>query len=126
LDAELAGLGLTRRDTALMGFSQGAMTALFAGLRQPGGCAAVLAYAGALLAPHSLAAELRARPPVLLVHGEADEVVPVEASRQAESALRAAGIEVEAAYRPGLGHGLDEAGISLGALTLQKALAAAA
>ena len=123
LEEELGRLDLTRQDAALMGFSQGAMTALFAGLRQPGGCAAVLAYAGALLAPESLVAELRARPPVLLVHGEADEVVPAAASRLAEAALRGAGLAVESLYRPGLEHGLDEEGINLGALTLQRAFA---
>jgi len=123
LAAELARLGLTPADMALMGFSQGAMTALFTGLRLDPPCAAILAYAGALLAPERLAVEIASRPPVLLVHGEEDEVVPAAASRLAESALRAAGVPVEAAYRPGLGHGLDDAGITLGALCLQRALA---
>jgi phospholipase/carboxylesterase len=100
------------------------MTALFAGLRQPGGFAAVLAYAGAWLGTEPLPATAQAPPSVLLVHGEADEVVPPAASRLAEQVLTEAGIEVEAAYRPGLGHGIDEVGISLGALTLQRAFAA--
>ncbi|MGG5887917.1 alpha/beta hydrolase [Falsiroseomonas sp. HC035] len=124
LDQAVASLGLSRADVVLMGFSQGAMTALHAGLSQPGGCAAVLAYAGALLGPETLAAGKQASPPVLLVHGEADEVVPAAASRRAEQVLAAAGIDVEAVYRPGLGHGIDEVGISLGALTLQRVLAA--
>jgi len=123
LAEELARLRLAPADMALMGFSQGAMTALFTGLRLDPPCAAILAYAGALLAPERLAVEIASRPPVLLVHGDADEVVPAAASRQAESALRAAGVPVEAAYRPGLGHGLDDAGITLGALSLQRALA---
>jgi phospholipase/carboxylesterase len=59
---------------------------------------------------------------VLLVHGEADDVVPAEASRAADSALRSMGIEVEADFRPGLAHGIDEAGIALGALALQRRL----
>jgi phospholipase/carboxylesterase len=109
-------------DVALMGFSQGAMTALFTGLRRDPGPAAILAYAGALLAPEALAAEIRCRPPVLLVHGEADPTVPVEASRRAEALLRQAGVPVEAAYPPRLEHGIDEVGISLGALTLQRVL----
>jgi len=121
--AELAALGLAQADLVLMGFSQGAMAALFTGLRLTPGCAGILAYAGALPGAASLAAQIASRPPVLLVHGEADEVVPVAASRQAESVLRGLGVAVEAAYRPGLGHGLDEAGISLGALSLQRMLA---
>jgi phospholipase/carboxylesterase len=124
LDAEAARLGLGAGDAALMGFSQGAMTALFAGLRHDPPPAAILAYSGRLLAPP--AAERRAWPPVLLVHGEADEIVPVSGSREAEAALRAAGVPVEAAYRPGLGHGLDDAGIALGGLMLQRHLGAAA
>jgi phospholipase/carboxylesterase len=126
LAAELATLGLTQADLVLMGFSQGAMTALFAGLRLAPGCAGILAYAGALPGQGSLAAEIAANPPVLLVHGEADDVVPAAASRQTESVLRGLGVPVEATYRPGLGHGLDEAGISLGALSLQRMLSGAA
>jgi phospholipase/carboxylesterase len=122
LAAETARFGLSMGEVALMGFSQGAMTALHAGLRLDPAPAAILAYAGRLVAPETLAAELRGHPPVLIVHGEDDDVVPVEASREAESALRAAGVTVEAIYRPGLAHGLDEAGIALGALTLQRAL----
>ncbi|PWS35546.1 phospholipase [Falsiroseomonas bella] len=122
LDAETARLGLSAGDVALMGFSQGAMTALFTGLRRDPPPAAILAYSGRLLGAEGLAA----RPPVLLVHGEADEVVPVSGSRDAEAALRAAGVPVEAAYRPGLGHGLDDAGIALGGLMLQQHLGAAA
>jgi phospholipase/carboxylesterase len=104
-----------------MGFSQGAMTALFTGLRRATPPAALLAYSGALLAPEALTAEIVSRPPVLLVHGEADEVVPVQASRNAEAALRAAGVPVQALYRPGLGHGIDEAGLAAGAALLAKA-----
>jgi phospholipase/carboxylesterase len=125
LEVETARLGLAPGDVALMGFSQGAMTALFTGLRRDPPPAAILAYAGRLLGPEVLPAELRARPPVLLVHGEADEVVPPEASRAAESALRAAGVPVEAAYRPALAHGIDDAGIALGGLALQRHLGAA-
>jgi phospholipase/carboxylesterase len=125
LEAEMARHGLAPGDVALMGFSQGAMTALFAGLRRAPPPAAILAYSGRLVGADVLAAEIAGRPPVLIVHGEADEVVPVEASRAAEAALRAAGVPVEADYRPGLGHGLDEVGIMLGALALQKHLGGA-
>ncbi len=124
LDAEQARLGLAPGQLALMGFSQGAMTALFCGLRRDPPPAAILGYAGRLLGAEALGAELAARPPVLLVHGEADEVVPAEASRAAEAALRALGVAVAASYRPGLGHALDDAGLSEGALFLQKHLGA--
>ncbi len=123
INAELTRLGLPPEAYALMGFSQGAMTVLFTGLRRPAAPRAILAYSGALLAPEVLAAEMANRAPVLLVHGEADDVVPVFRSRDAEQTLRAAGVPVEATYTRGLGHGLDDAGISLGALFLQRAFA---
>ncbi len=122
IDAELARLGLPGDACALMGFSQGAMMALHAGLRRAAPPRAILAFSGALLAPERLA-ETVARPPVLLVHGEADEVVPPARSRAAEQALRDAGFAVESLYCPGLGHGIDAAGLSLGGLFLQRAFA---
>ena len=124
IDEELTRLSLPATAYALMGFSQGAMTALFTGLRRPVAPRAILAYSGALLAPDALAAELANRAPVLLVHGEADDVVPVLRSRDAEHALRAARVPVEVHYTPGLGHGIDEAGINVGGLFLQRAFAA--
>jgi phospholipase/carboxylesterase len=120
---ECAAAGLPETHVMLMGFSQGAMTALFCGLRRATPPAAILAYSGLLLAPESLGAELRGRPPVLLVHGEVDEVVPVAGSRAAERELRDAGVPVEAVYSPRLGHGIDEAGMVAGGLFLQRAAA---
>lgn len=119
--AELARLSLPMDAFVLMGFSQGAMISLFTGLRAPPPPRAILAFSGALLAPGSLAAELTHRPPVLLVHGEDDDVVPVSRSRDAARTLAASGVPVEALYCPRLGHGIDQAGISAGALFLQRA-----
>jgi phospholipase/carboxylesterase len=123
IDAELQRLGLPADRYALMGFSQGAMTALFTGLRRASAPRAILAFSGALIAPESLASELANHPPVLLVHGEADDVVPAQRSRDAEAALRAANVPVEAVYVPRLGHGIDDTGLAMGALTLQRAFA---
>lgn len=120
---ECAAAGLPESHAVLMGFSQGAMTALFCGLRRAIPPAAILAYSGILLAPATLGAEIRGRPPVLLVHGEADEVVPVAGSRMAERELRDAGVPVESVYPPRLGHGIDDAGLAAGALFLQRAAA---
>lgn len=120
IDAELARLELPPEAYAIMGFSQGAMMALFAGLRRPVGPRAILAFSGALIAPESLAKELANRAPVLLVHGEADDVVLPARSQEAEAALIAADVPVDAHYIPGLGHGIDDTGISHGALALQR------
>jgi len=119
LERELTRHALPPEALALVGFSQGCMLALFAGLRRSRGPAAILGYSGGLFAPETLATEALARPPVLLVHGEADEVVPAARSRAAESALRAAGVPVAALYRPGLGHGIDAEGLAAGLAALR-------
>ncbi len=123
IDAELQRLGLPADGYALMGFSQGAMTVLFTGLRRASAPRAILAFSGALIAPEGLATDLANHAPVLLVHGEADDVVPAQRSRDAEAALRAANVPVEAVYVPRLGHGIDDTGLAMGALTLQRAFA---
>jgi phospholipase/carboxylesterase len=123
IDAELARLALPGDAYALMGFSQGAMTVLFTGLRRRVGPRAILAFSGALIAPETLAAELANRAPVLLVHGEADDLVPVQRSHDAEQVLRAAGVPVEATYVPRLGHGIDDTGLAMGAIALQRGFA---
>jgi phospholipase/carboxylesterase len=125
IDDEITRLGLPPDAYALAGFSQGAMVVLFVGLRRPIGPRAILAYSGALIAPASLGGELANRAPVLLVHGEVDDVVPATRSRDAEAALTVAGVPVESVFVPGLGHGIDETGVSMGALFLQRAFASA-
>ena len=118
IDSELARLALPADAYAMMGFSQGAMMVLYAGLRRATPPRAILAYSGALIAPEQLAAR-RNSAPVLLVHGEADQVVPAYRSRDAAAALRAAGVPVQAIFTPGLGHGIDPAGLQAGTAALR-------
>ena len=106
LDEALAARGLTDRELALVGFSQGTMMALYVALRRPQAVAAVVGYSGALVGAETLAAEIRARPPVLLVHGDADTMVPVAELARAAAALKEAGVPVtvEAAAGPAPQH----------------------
>jgi phospholipase/carboxylesterase len=121
--AEAERLSIPPDRVALMGFSQGAMTVLEAGLRGAvPDAACVLAYSGGMIGGDALADEIVARPAVLLVHGEDDEVVPAAASRAAASAMEAAGVPVRAVFRPGLGHGLDDVGLAAGAQVLHGLL----
>jgi len=122
LDAELARHGLGDDRLALVGFSQGTMMALFVALRRAEPCAAVVGYSGALIGAEVLPDDIASRPPVLLVHGEADEVVPVRALSAAVTALQANGVPVESETRRGLGHGIDERGLALGADFLARNL----
>jgi phospholipase/carboxylesterase len=126
LDHHLSRHGLGDGDLALFGFSQGCMMALHVGLRRAAEPAAILGYSGLLAAPEALAAEVTVRPPVLLVHGDADAIVPHAALAVAETALHDAGVPVEAVSRPGLGHGIDEDGIARADALLARVFGAGA
>jgi phospholipase/carboxylesterase len=123
LDAALRARGLDESKLALVGFSQGTMMALHVGPRRIIAPAAIVGYSGALIAPEALAAELESRPPVLLVHGTADPVVPFAAMGAATQALQALGLKVEAIARPGLPHSIDPEGLTRGGRFLQEKLA---
>jgi phospholipase/carboxylesterase len=125
IDAALAERGLAERDLALLGFSQGTMMALGVGLARARPVAGILGFSGALIGAERLAAELRSRPPVMLIHGEADPVVPFQALALARAALEGAGIPVETIARPGLEHGIDEEGMKAGARFLKSVLGGA-
>jgi phospholipase/carboxylesterase len=126
LDAELQAAGLADDRLALVGFSQGAMMALHVGLRRARAPAAILGFSGVLVGPEHLG-EAKARtpkgepPPVLLVHGTADEVIPFEALFQSSQQLAEAGIPVQWRMAPGLGHGIDGGGLLHGGMFLAKA-----
>lgn len=122
LDEELQRYGLDDRALALLGFSQGTMTALHVGPRRQHQPAAILGFSGALLGDDSLAAETRQRPPVMLIHGDADDVVPVEALFDAVAGLQATEIPVQWIIRPGLPHSIDPEGIAAGARFLREML----
>jgi len=122
LDEQLTARGLTEAQLALIGFSQGTMMALHVGLRRPNPAAAIIGYSGMLVAPELLAGEIKSKPPVLLVHGMADQVLPFAAMAEAEEALKAAGVRVASEGRPGLPHSIDQRGLELGASILHQAL----
>ena len=118
---QLAKYALPPTAYALMGFSQGAMTALFVGLRQADAPRAILAFSGALLEPGTLQAEMKNHAPVLLGHGGADQVVPTSLSRDAEAALREASVPVESVVSPQLEHSIDNLLLDAGGSFLRKA-----
>lgn len=106
LDTELARYRLAADRLVLVGFSQGSMLALHVGLRRSAAPAGIVAYSGLLAGPEHLA-EVTSRPPVLLIHGEIDELIPVQALHLAREALAGRGMRVEWHVRSGLGHGID-------------------
>jgi phospholipase/carboxylesterase len=97
--------------TAIAGFSQGGMMALYSGVRMAAAPGAIISIAGALLAPNQMAQAITAKPPVLLVHGKDDQVVPFQAMDLAKTVLEANGIAVETLACAGVGHGISEEGL---------------
>ena len=128
LDAELKRLSLDDSKLALVGFSQGAMMALHVGLRRPGAPAAILGYSGLLIGPERLS-EATARdargapPPVLLIHGEQDPLIPFDAMFMAAEALAGASIPTQWHLSLGIAHGIDAEGLRQGGLFLGRAFA---
>ena len=119
LDAELARHQLPATALALVGFSQGTMMALHVGLRRAQSPAAIVGYSGLLVLPpdnnvETFAAEIKSRPPVLLVHGDQDDLIPPQALFQATQGLAAIGVPVEWHLSTGVGHGIDGEGLRHG------------
>jgi phospholipase/carboxylesterase len=127
LDAELARHKLAPSALALVGFSQGTMMALHVGLRRAVAPAAIVGYSGLLVlpnnaAPESIAAEIKSRPPVLLVHGDQDDLIPPQAMFAATQALAALEVPVEWHMSEGVGHGIDGEGLRHGGEFLARRL----
>ena len=123
LDAELKRLALPPRALALVGFSQGTMLALAVGLKRHPAPAAIVGYSGALASAEALPANPASAPAVLLVHGDMDEVIPLDAMLIAREQLAQAGLPVEWHVAQGIGHGIDGEGLRLGGDFLKQAFA---
>lgn len=113
LDTRLADEGLTPDRMALVGFSQGAMMSLHVAPRRDAAVAGVVAISGRLLKPELLAREARVKPPVLLVHGDQDQVVPFGDMARAGDALVAAGFQTFGHVMQGTGHGIAPDGLGV-------------
>jgi phospholipase/carboxylesterase len=124
LEAELKRHNLGARALALVGFSQGAMMALGVGLEREPPPAAIVGYSGALATAEALPKDPASAPAILLVHGDMDQVIPVDAMFMAREQLAQAGLAVEWHLAQGVGHGIDAQGLRLGGAFLRQAFAA--
>ena len=111
LDACLAEAGLTDAQLALVGFSQGAMMSLHVVPRRPNAVACVVAISGRLLEPDALAGAANVKPPILLIHGDQDPVVPFDSMAAAGDVLVANGFETYSHVMLGTGHGIANDGL---------------
>jgi phospholipase/carboxylesterase len=123
IDAQLAEHGLTEDRLVLVGFSQGTMMALHVGPRRARQIAGIVAYSGMLADAGAFAREIVTKPPILLVHGAADSVVPAFAFHEAKAALHRLGFEVEDHLAPGVDHTVNETGLLLGGRFVNRVLA---
>jgi phospholipase/carboxylesterase len=121
LDRELERYQLPPERLALVGFSQGTMMALHVGLRRA--VAGIVGFSGALPSPELLKAEARGKPPVLLVHGDQDDVVPVTRMLEAAEAIAHAGLAAQWHISYGVPHSIGPDGLALGGDFLKAALA---
>lgn len=114
LDGILVDEDLLPEQMVLLGFSQGSMMSLHVAPRREDPVAGVIAFSGRLLQPEVLPDEVLSRMPILLVHGDADDVVPVQSLPQAAQALQDAGFtEVFAHIMKGTAHGIAPDGLSV-------------
>ncbi len=114
LDAVMVDEDVLPEQVVLFGFSQGTMMSLHVAPRRPDPVAGIVAFSGRLLAPDLLADEVVSRPPVLLVHGDQDDLVPVQSLPEAAEALQNAGwTDVYAHIMKGTGHGIAPDGLSV-------------
>lgn len=114
LDAMMVDEDVLPEQVVLFGFSQGTMMSLHVAPRREDEFAGVVAFSGRLLSPDLLADETVSRPPILLVHGDQDDVVPVESLPQAAEALQGAGFQdVYAHIMKGTAHGIAQDGLSV-------------
>ena len=120
IDQQLDILGLDDSSLALIGFSQGCMMSLHVSLRRSKACAAVVGFSGALVGENAIDTEITARPPICLLHGDADAVVPYMALSRAVDNLKRNRVGVEYHTRRGLGHGIDPEGLNIAGAFLKK------
>ena len=122
IDARLAEEGMQASQLAVVGFSQGTMMALHVLPRRATPVAGLVAFSGRLLAADRLAAEALSKPPVLLVHGDQDPMVPFADMGAAGRALTAAGFETYGHVMKGTGHGIAPDGLSVALAFLKDRL----
>ncbi len=117
-----AQTGLGPKDTILGGFSQGAMMSLYTGLRLTEQLKGIIAFSGLIISPDKLRDEIASRPPVLLVHGDMDDVVPVLGSEAALPTLIDLGIDAELLISARTGHSIAQDGLEAATAFLKKRL----
>lgn len=119
IDQILEEEGVTPENLVLLGFSQGTMMSLQVAPRRSEPVAGIVGFSGRLLGPELIAEEAVVKPPVMLIHGDADDVVPPSSLPEAANALTQAGFETYVHVSEGTAHGIAPDGLSV-ALAFMK------
>jgi len=120
INQELENHGLQEENLLLVGFSQGTMMSLHVGLRRERKLAGILGYSGLLAGPELIGDEIKSKPPILLVHGDQDEMLPVHHLHDAVDALGREGLNLEWHVSQGAGHTIAQDGLELGMEFVQR------
>lgn len=123
IDREIARYGVDEARVALVGFSQGTMMALHVGLRRARALAGIIGFSGMLTGAGRLKEEAKSKPPILMVHGSEDDMIPVSALFQAGQALAAAEFGAQWHISYGVPHAIGPDGLEMGAAFLTSAFA---
>ncbi len=113
IDQTMRDEGVTAAETILLGFSQGTMMSLDLAPRRADPFAGVIGFSGRLLNPESLKSEVKSRPPILLIHGDQDDMVPPASMPEAANALTLAEFEVYTHISKGTAHGIAQDGLGV-------------
>jgi phospholipase/carboxylesterase len=112
LDEVLSIMGLDDDQLYIIGFSQGTMMALYTMPRRAKACGGIIGFSGALIGGDELQQITISKPPVLLIHGDVDDVIPFDALAYANDGLKSAGIAVQTVARHQVGHTIDQEGLA--------------
>jgi phospholipase/carboxylesterase len=121
IDTCAENYGLTRANVTLVGFSQGTMMALHIGLRSQIKFQSLIGFSGALVGRSRLPKDIITKPDTLLIHGDHDEMLPVNAVKLAEVGLIDAGVKTTVFIRPNLPHSIDQEGVDEAIRHIKKA-----
>ena len=122
IDQQLERWGVDESQLVVAGFSQGAMMAMYTMPRRKKPCAGVIGYSGMIIDAEGLKSENIVKMPVLAVHGDGDSIVTPDNLERVENAFSAANFEIESIMRPGLGHGIDQFGMTRGLQFTQESV----
>ncbi|UWI83284.1 alpha/beta hydrolase [Wolbachia endosymbiont of Howardula sp.] len=114
IDVRLKSFHLKDTQLSLVGFSQGAMLAIYLGLTRPQACSSVVAYSGRLILSEQVVQEIKSKPNICMIHGDNDQVVPFKYLKLAVDTLKKHDIKITEHPILQLDHMINEQGIKFG------------